>query len=195
MNAATALRQNLNHGHAAHTEGVRHKRTVASPRRRFSTHNGDVFLVAHLNERFKRDLKRLGLHVIGVPAKASVAPARIGRIFAGAPQTAQRLHMYIFEMRHSQAASQGRAVELRIMARTGHPSDVDEAFDAIALKQGDEALDWQSRMADCEYSAFRPMRYSRAKMFTQGDESKRVGCRVNGPVTLPKTSRRRNPLA
>src|ERR1019366_7044153 len=94
--------------------------------------------------------------------------------------------MNIFEMLRCQAVGQGGVVELRIMARTGHRADVHEAFDAIGLQQGDEALDWQSRMAECEHSAFRPMRCLRARMFAHDDGPEHVGCRVNsiGPYTI-----------
>src|ERR1700737_4914807 len=83
----------------AHRFAVR----VASPWHRFGAHNRDAFFAAHVNEHFKRVLKLLGLHIIGVAAKASVSPADVGGIFPSAPQTSQRSNMQIFEMLCSQA--------------------------------------------------------------------------------------------
>src|SRR5689334_10556336 len=94
--------------------------------------------------------------------------------------------MHIFKMLRCQTTGQGGVVELRIMTRTGHRADVREAFDAIALQQGDEALDWQRRMSESENGACRPMRCLRGRMFTHHDGPEREGCRVNsiGPYTI-----------
>ena len=66
--------------------------------------------MAHANECGKRVLKLVGLHIIGEAAKTFVSPAGVGRIFASAPQTAQRSEMDIFEMLRFEAL--GRAVSL-----------------------------------------------------------------------------------
>ena len=60
-----------------------------------------------------------GLHVVGVAAKAGVAPAAVGRVLAGMPQSAQRLHGYIFDVLCRERGSQRGVVELRVVTRTG----------------------------------------------------------------------------
>ena len=140
MHTVAAFRQNLDDRHTTHPERVGHQRAVASPRHRFGAHDRNGFLSAQVNEFFKRVLKLLGLHVIGVAAKAPISPAGVRRIFASMPQTPQRLHMHIFEMLRHQGLGQGGVVELRIMARAGDCADVHELCDAIDLQHAHKAL-------------------------------------------------------
>jgi len=101
------------------------------------------------------------------------------RILARVPQTAQCFEMHIFEMLRFEALGQRGLVELRIMARAGDRTDVDEALDAIGLQHRHERLDRQRGVPESENGGVRPIRFLRWRMFAHDGCGERAGCRVN----------------
>jgi hypothetical protein len=97
-------------------------------------------------------------NAFGFPKRCSFGH-RIRACSPAPPWRAQCLHGHIFNIRRRQAAGQCGAVELWVMARMRDRADVRDAFDAISSRQGDETIDWQCRMPECEHSAFRSLSF------------------------------------
>src|SRR5207302_3814875 len=114
---------------------------MAAPRHRFGAHDGSTFLAAHVNEGCEPILERFGLHVIGITAKACVAPAGVRRVLARMPQTAERGQGNVFDILRFQRMAKRVTVELRVMARTWHSANVRKACDSVGMQQCEEALD------------------------------------------------------
>src|SRR2546423_13430613 len=68
--------------------------------------------------------KRIGLHMIGVAAKARVSPAGVRRIGSRPPQPAQFGEMLVSDMFGCETDRQRIAVELSGSARTRHRAGI-----------------------------------------------------------------------
>ncbi len=85
----------------------------------------------------------------------------------------------VFDMLRLQNTAKRIAVELRVMTRTRHRADVRDACNAVGAHQGDEFFYRQGRMPDREYSAFRPLRFLRRRLFAHDASPARLGRRVS----------------
>src|SRR5262249_19596098 len=124
---------------------------MAAPRNGFRTHDGRALRAAHCHKPFKPMREFFGLHVIGVTAKARIAPSGVGRVWSRMAQTAQRTERCVSDTTNLQRSSQRIGVELRVMARSWHRPDIDQTFDAVGFEQRDECIERQGRMSDREY--------------------------------------------
>ena len=138
---------------------------MAAPRNSFRAHDGCALRAAQRRKLSEPTRKFFGLHVVGVTAKARIAPSGVGGIGPRMAQTAQRAQRHVFDTLRSQCDSQRVAVELRVMARARHSPDIDEAFDALAFEQRNELIERQSRMSDREYRMVGPVCILRQGLF------------------------------
>src|SRR5689334_16940133 len=116
---------------------------MATPRHRFRAHYGSPLALAQSDKGGESSRKRLGLHIVGVAAKAEVAPTCVGRILPRMSQTTQEWHRNILDVLCLQDCGKDVAVELRVMARTRDCPNVAKTFDPILSEQSQEAFDGQ----------------------------------------------------
>ena len=65
------------HGHASHHQRVCDQETVAAPRHRLGTHQGEALPTRPLQQFFEPPLELRRQHVVGIPLKGGVPPAGV----------------------------------------------------------------------------------------------------------------------
>src|SRR5947209_5842826 len=115
--------------------------TMTSPGHRFRTHDRSWQTGCQPPERVEIGLKLERLHVIGVPAKTTVAPAEVHGIRARPPETSQARHVDVADPGAREIVGQPITIELRIVARARNSANVDEAPDTLGGEQADQVVD------------------------------------------------------
>src|SRR5216684_1358378 len=87
---------------------------MAAPRYRLRAHDRNLLFSRHLYKLFDSLSELRGLHIIGVAAKACVAPAGIQRIRFCVAQSSQGSQMRIVDAGGLQGFGQRLAIELRV---------------------------------------------------------------------------------
>src|SRR5690606_17398638 len=123
--------QDLDHRDLPHVQRVGHQRAMTAPWNGLGAHDRGAGVAADLHQVVDRVVERVGLHVVGVAAKALVAPAGVGRILARMPQAAQFGHRNVIDADGCKAAAQYVGVELGIVARARHGAYVAQLADGV----------------------------------------------------------------
>ena len=93
----TSSRRALNFldGKTPNQKRVGNQRTMTAPRHSLSAHQCDSLPRREGHQLLQSNLKLRRLHVVCVPSKALVPPARVDRVPPGMSQTAEPGHMVI----------------------------------------------------------------------------------------------------
>ena len=123
----SARADDFENANAAHDEGVGDQRAMAAPGNGFGAHQRGGSFRGEFDGALKPGFKFRRLHVIGIAAKAGVAPAEIDGVRAGVAQAAQAFQMAIADACGVQARGQRIGIELRIVAGFRDGANVDDA--------------------------------------------------------------------
>jgi hypothetical protein len=101
---------------ASRQQRIRNQRSVATPRHRLCAHEHDALLSCQVNAILQAVFELLGLHVIGITAKAGIAPPGVRGAGPRTAQAAQARHVLIVNLPAVQSWGQLLAIELRIVS-------------------------------------------------------------------------------
>ena len=124
-----------------HRKRIGDQGTMTSPGHRFRTHDRSWQTGCQPPERVEIGLKLERLHVIGVPAKTTVAPAEVHGIRARPPETSQARHVDVADPGAREIVGQPITIELRIVARARNSANVDEPPDTLGGEQADQVVE------------------------------------------------------
>ena len=124
------------------------ERAVAAPGQRFRAHDDCGARLSELLEPGDPGPERFGLHVIGVPAKAGIAPTGVSGIRQWGTASSQRRQRLILDSNGRQALLERLGVEMRMSSRKGESPHVYENLDLMGLQEFRKCLDRVGRMAD-----------------------------------------------
>src|SRR5665213_3027033 len=110
---------------------------MTTPRHCFRTHQGDAIVRCLVDERCQMLCEFRGLHVVSETAEGNISPAHIKRPRVGMAEASESGCMRIADARILQRRWQGIAIELRVVARARHGTNVNESAHRVAGKQSD----------------------------------------------------------
>ena len=123
---------------------------MTAPGHCLSTHQDDALVLRQRNDPIETRSEQPCLHVIGIATEARVAPAGVVGLSPGSPQSAKSRDVAVVNSSPVQRRRKFGPVELRIVARPGVSSDVDDALDSVSPEQADELVDRSGRVANRE---------------------------------------------
>ena len=138
------------HIDTARNQRIGDERPVASPGNSFRAHQGDSLRRRQLKTLFEGILKLRRLHVVGIAAKARIAPSHVRRVLPRPTETAEPGHVRISDACALKRLGQLILPELRIVARLGDGADVNQPLYPVRGEQIKEFVDRTCRMPDGE---------------------------------------------
>src|SRR5207248_7032621 len=93
----------------------------------------------------------VGGHVVGVAAKARVAPGSVGRVGARTTKAPEPGEVAIGDSGFGQVTRERVSDEVGMAARAGEASHVGDTLDAVSAQQRHELLERARRVADCKH--------------------------------------------
>jgi len=146
------LGENVDHFVSLCQKIVRYYAPVTTPPDSFGAYDGRRVAFGEAPQSRQPGSEIFGQSVIGVVAKAFVAPAFVGRrpCRLTSSQSAQFLDVLIADLKSRKAVHQCLDVELRVASRSGHGSDVDDEVRSCCTQQFSKFLDRSGRMSDRE---------------------------------------------
>lgn len=108
---------------------------MTAPGHRLRTHQDDSLVLRQGNDPIETRSEQRRLHVIGIATKARVAPAGVVGLSPRFPQSAKSRDVPVVNSSAVQGRRKSGPVELRIVARSGESSDVDDALDSVSPQQ------------------------------------------------------------
>ncbi len=140
----------LAHRDSASDERIRDQRSVAAPRHSLRAHQGDAFVLREFDAAHETAFELGRLHIVGIPTKARVAPARVARVWLCVTQAAQSRHVCVMNPHAVKGRRESIAIELRIVSRAWQRAHIDDALHAVGLEEADEDLSRPRGVTDRE---------------------------------------------
>src|SRR6185437_4956774 len=156
---------------AADQKRICNQGAVAAPRHRFGTHDGGWALAGKADEFFQRVGEGLSLHVIGIAAKAGVAPRRIEGIATGVAKPTEVRQVHVVDPGPLQGETKLILAKLRIVARARNRAYIGQLPNAVRVQQRNKIIDRPRGMTDGENGE---RKVSMGGPFREG--SRGVGC-------------------
>ena len=138
----------VQHANISRNQGVGYQRTVAAPGHGFRAHENKTFLASQFDGLLQTRDKIRSLHVVGIPSKTCIAPAKVRGIGARMAQPAQLLQVNVTDLAAMELLRERFAVELRIVPGLGNGANVGDLLDTVRLKQLKKFADRMCGMAD-----------------------------------------------
>ena len=135
---------------AARGKRIGDERSMATPRHGLGAHDGGLLFSRGLHKLLDSLTKLRRLHVIGVAAKACVAPAGIQRVRSCMAQATEGSQMRVVDADGLQRFWQHVAIELRVSSGAWNRADVDQPLDAVRFEQRDEIFNGPGGVTDGE---------------------------------------------
>src|SRR3989442_3421591 len=113
-------------------EGVGQHPPVAPPPQRLGAHEGRGSIPARSDQPLEPGFELFGVHVVGVPAEGGGLERSVRRLARGLrlAEASQLPPPYVCDAGSLEAPSQGVLTELRMLARAGRGSNVDQPLES-----------------------------------------------------------------
>lgn len=144
----------VEHRDAASHERIGDHRAVTTPGDCFGAHDGGGAEGVEREELVEVLGKFRGLHMVGIPAEGVVAPAGIGGVLPRVAESTETGKVTVLDPRISEGGGQGIPVELRVIARLGDGSDIDQMADAVGEEKVEEVPEGTVGMTDGEQTSY-----------------------------------------
>ncbi len=138
MRASAGLARNFLRVDSPNEQCIGDQGTVTAPGHGFGTHDGCRLVVRNANQLAERLFKFGGLHVIGIAAKARIAPSGIYGIAPRVTQSAKSRHVQVMNAGVAQGSLKLVLSELRIVPGARDGTHVNELPNAVSLKECDK---------------------------------------------------------
>ena len=152
MRLSLGIIENVVDRYPSSEKRISDQRPMTAPWNGFSTHQDGPF-TGQCQKLFNRMAELRRLHIVGVTAKAAVTPAIVDGVFMRMAQAAEAGHPLIPDLNGTQGGGQFTSLELGIMSRSGHGTDIDQHAAFLVLEDAEKYLDRQSGMTYGEHYA------------------------------------------